>query len=118
MPQLTAFELDDGTQIWVETTKEIDLPTLAKPESEEEALISKDGVEEKISHKFEAIQNMIRSFTLSTLNSFEQVSNVNIDKIRLEFGVEIGGEAGIPYLTKGTAKSNLKITVECSFPRE
>ena len=118
MPQLTAFDLDDGTQIWVETTKEIDLPTLTKPDSEEEeTLISKDGVEERISHKFEAIQNMIRSFTLSTLNSFEQVSNVNIDKIRLEFGVEIGGEAGIPYLTKGTAKSNLKITVECSFPK-
>jgi hypothetical protein len=36
----------------------------------------------------------------------------------LEFGVELGGEAGVPYVTKGTAKSNMKITVECSFPKE
>jgi len=34
------------------------------------------------------------------------------------FGIEIGGEAGIPYITKGTATSNLKVTVECSFPKE
>jgi hypothetical protein len=30
----------------------------------------------------------------------------------------MGGEAGVPYVTKGTAKSNMKITVECSFPKE
>ncbi|HEY9605328.1 MAG TPA: CU044_2847 family protein [Allocoleopsis sp.] len=40
----------------------------------------------------------------------------NVDKVTLEFGIELGGEAGVPYVTKGTAKSNLKITVECSFP--
>ncbi|MCX7595121.1 MAG: hypothetical protein N2235_15450 [Fischerella sp.] len=41
----------------------------------------------------------------------------NVDKVTLEeFGIELGGEAGIPYVTKGTAKSNLKITAECSFP--
>ncbi|WP_293166870.1 CU044_2847 family protein [Okeania sp. SIO2C9] len=28
----------------------------------------------------------------------------------------MGGKAGIPYVTEGTAESNLKITVECSFP--
>jgi hypothetical protein len=37
--------------------------------------------------------------------------------IHIEFGIEVGGEAGVPYVTKGTAKSNLKITVECSFPK-
>jgi hypothetical protein len=39
----------------------------------------------------------------------------NVDKVTLEFGIEIGGETGIPYVTKGTAKSNLKMQVECSF---
>jgi hypothetical protein len=33
------------------------------------------------------------------------------------FGIEVGGEAGIPYITKGTAKSNLNIPVKCSFPK-
>ncbi|MEB3216409.1 MAG: CU044_2847 family protein [Nostocales cyanobacterium 94392] len=42
----------------------------------------------------------------------------SVDKVTLEFGIELGGEAGVPYVTKGTAKSNMKITVECSFPKE
>ncbi|MBD2305435.1 hypothetical protein H6G17_07900 [Chroococcidiopsis sp. FACHB-1243] len=41
----------------------------------------------------------------------------NVDKVTLEFGIKVAGEAGIPYVTKGTTQSNLKITVECSFPK-
>jgi hypothetical protein len=46
------------------------------------------------------------------------VAIANIEEVTLEFGVEVGGEAGVPDVTKGTAKSNLKITVKCSFPSE
>lgn len=42
----------------------------------------------------------------------------HISKVSLEFGLKIGGEVGIPYITKGTGESNLKITVECSFNNE
>jgi hypothetical protein len=42
---------------------------------------------------------------------------IRMANIHIEFGIEVGGEAGVPYVTKGTAKSNLKITVECSFPK-
>jgi len=38
--------------------------------------------------------------------------------VTLEFGINVGGEAGIPYITKGSVESNLKIKVECSFPTE
>ncbi|MBD2115099.1 CU044_2847 family protein [Nodosilinea sp. FACHB-141] len=40
------------------------------------------------------------------------------DKMTLECGVKVAGEARVPYLTKGTADANLKITVECSFLRK
>ncbi|HEY9611108.1 MAG TPA: CU044_2847 family protein [Allocoleopsis sp.] len=65
---------------------------------------------------FQAIKGTIRAYTHYTLKAFKQVAIANIDKVTLEFGIELGGEAGVPYVTKGTAKSNLKITVECSFP--
>ena len=39
-------------------------------------------------------------------------------KVTLEIEVKVAGEAGVPYVTKGTADANLKITVECSFPKE
>jgi hypothetical protein len=53
-----------------------------------------------------------------TLNAFKQIADSNIDKITLEFGVNISGETGIPYVTKGTVASNMNITVECSFPKK
>lgn len=39
-----------------------------------------------------------------------------MDKVTLEFGVQVGGEAGVPDVTKGTVESNLEVTVACSFP--
>jgi hypothetical protein len=64
---------------------------------------------------FAAIQSTIYTYTALTLNAFKKVAIANVDKVTLEFGIEVGGEAGVPYVTKGTAKSNLKIKVECSF---
>jgi len=71
-----------------------------------------------MAQNFQAVQGTIRAYTVYTLNAFKQVAVANIDKVTLEFGIELGGEAGVPYVTKGTAKSNMKITVECSFPKE
>lgn len=36
-------------------------------------------------------------------------------KVNLEFDIKMSGEAGIPYITKSTAETNFKITVERSF---
>jgi Trypsin-co-occurring domain 1 len=54
-------------------------------------------------------------YTSYTLAAFKKVAVADIEKVTLEFGVEIGGEMGIPYVTKGTAKSNLKIQIECKL---
>jgi len=43
------------------------------------------------------------------------MATADVEKVTLQFGIQIGGEAGVPYVTKGTAESNLTITVECSF---
>lgn len=65
-----------------------------------------------------AVDRTICKYTEYVLNAFRQVAGATVDKVTLEFGIEIAGEAGIPYVTKGTAKSNLKIKVECSFPNK
>ena len=70
----------------------------------------------QISQGFKGVERTIRAYTHYTLNAFRQVANANINKVTLEFGMKVGGKAGIPYITEGTAESNLKITVECSFP--
>ncbi len=120
MPQLTPVELEDGTIIMLESTEDVEASSVNIGEpvtEEEEPLVSKGGLETAI-QKFNTLEGTIRSYTNYTLNAFKEVASANVDKVTLEFGIKVGGEAGIPYVTKGTAESNLKITVECSFPEK
>ncbi|MEL7225036.1 MAG: CU044_2847 family protein [Cyanobacteria bacterium P01_D01_bin.36] len=70
------------------------------------------------SQSFKAIEGTIRTYTNQTLNAFKDMAGGNVDKVTLEFGIRIAGEAGVPYVTKGTAESNLSIKVECSFDKD
>ena len=122
MTQLTPIQLEDGTIIYIEATDNVDAPpvSIEFPQGEEEALIDKgwdaDVAQKQIVQNFQAIEGTIRAYTVYTLNAFKKIPIANINKVTLEFGIKVGGEAGIPYVTKGTAESNLKVTVECSFP--
>lgn len=127
MTKLTPIQLDDNTIIYIEASEEVNLPSVITEEiieEEEEALDSKgmspEAVHKQVMQNFQAIQGTICAYTVYTLNAFKQIpiTNANVDKVTLEFGIELGGEAGVPYVTRGTAKSNMKITVECSFPKE
>jgi len=123
MPQLTPIELEDGTMIYVEATDDVSAPESHAESTnfdkyDPESSRSTRNASETIAAGLNSMENTIRSFTDTTLNAFREISGANINKVTLEFGIKIGGEAGIPYVTKGTAESNVKITVECSFPRE
>ncbi|NEO04021.1 MAG: hypothetical protein F6K50_54730 [Moorea sp. SIO3I7] len=129
MRLLTPIQLEDGTIIYVEVTEDLDIPTVSSPdnqdgdEEEEEALTDKgmsapEKLRQQIIQHAQIIEGTIRAYTIIGLNAFKKKPIPNVKKVTLEFGIELGGEAGIPYVTKGTAKSNLKITVECSLPKQ
>jgi hypothetical protein len=127
MTKLTPIRLDDNTVIYIEATEDTIVPDVSFSEptdNEEESPITRGGLpsadeaQEKAIQSFRAIEGTVRAYTVYTLNAFKNLAVANIDKVTLKFGVEIGGEAGIPYITKGTAKSNLNIEVECSFPKQ
>ena len=129
MTEITPIKLDDGTIIWIEATEDVKTAPIKvtepidEEEEEEEGLSGKgesspSAMQKQVVKNFQAIQSTIRAYTNYTLNAFKQVAIANVDKVTLEFGIKIGGETGIPYVTKGTAESNLKITVECSFPNQ
>lgn len=122
MTKLTPIQLDDNTIIYIEATDDVNVPlviTEEPAEEEEEALsykgMSPEAVRKQMVQNFQIIQTTIRAYTVCSLNAFKQLPIPGVNKVTLEFGIELGGEAGIPYVTKGTAKSNLKVTVECSF---
>ena len=125
MTQLTPIQLDDETIIYIEATEDVSIASVSTEEPTEAQKKRKridrglsDDVQKQVIQNFQAIDKTIRAYTIYTLNAFKKVAIANVDKVTLEFGIELGGEAGVPYVTKGTAKSNLKITVECSFPEE
>lgn len=122
MTQLTPIKLDDDTIIFIESTEDVDILPInnegSAEEEEEEGLddkgISSEKLKKQLIQHAQIIENTIRAYTIISLNAFKKRAIPSVDKVILEFGLELGGEAGIPYITKGTAKSNLKITVECS----
>ncbi len=112
MSKLVAIELEDGSTVYIEAAEG------AEAESEGEVTY-RGGRQEKGGMeipKFKAIEDTIRTYTTYTLNAFKQVAAANVDKVTLEFGINVEAQGGIPYITQGSAGSSLKITVECSFP--
>ncbi len=113
MAQLAPIELEDGTVIYIETEETVTAPPV--PSSVETTRTAKGAGDQAI-RNFQAMQGTIRTYTAYTLNAFKNMATANVDKVTLEFGIKVAGEGGVPYVTKGSAECNLKITVECSFP--
>jgi hypothetical protein len=57
--------------------------------------------------------NTVQSCTEVVLDAVKAgTEKVKPSKIQLEFGVQLGGEKGIPFVAKGTAQANIKINIE------
>lgn len=138
MAQLVPIQLEDGTEIYIEATDDVEVSSTSEvsDEPEEEVRRGQKGwgggegsrgmvgfpggnsaAAAAASQSFKAIESTIRTYTTHTLSAFKDMSQGNVDKVTLQFGIRVGGEAGVPYVTKGTAESNLSITVECSFDK-
>jgi hypothetical protein len=117
MTQLTPIELEDGTVIYIEATEDVET-SLTETSGIGEQQPVKRGAGKQVIQSFDVLKDTIRAYTHYTLNAFQQVAIANVDKVTLEFGIKLEAKAGIPYITTGTAESNLKITVECSFPNQ
>lgn len=137
MKKLTPIELEDGTVIYMEVQEDIEVVSgeekeevgtrgintreLTRGDLDREAKgrgIPNMSPHEQIRQSFQAIEGTIRTYTSHTLDAFRKIGTGNIDKVTLEFGIKVGGKAGIPYVTEGSADSHLKIVVQCSFPNE
>jgi hypothetical protein len=69
-----------------------------------------------------------RSLASSTIKGYSEIlfetiqdssdSKLAPSKVTLEFGIQVGGETGIPFVTKGTTQANVKVTVEWVFTKK
>ena len=113
MTHLAPIQLDDDTVIYIEAEDDVEAPSLPTPEG---TTRTPKGAREVALRNFQALQGTIRTYTAYTLNAFKDITDSgNVEKVTLEFGVKVAGEGSVPYITKGSAECNLKITVVCSF---
>ncbi|MEH2082756.1 MAG: CU044_2847 family protein [Nostoc sp.] len=86
-------------------------------EEDDDGIEYKDVRTDAIARMQQARQ-MIRSYTIYALSAFKDFNTAEIEEIKLKFGIKLGGKAGIPYITEGSAESNLEIEVKCKFPEK
>ena len=138
MARLVPILLEDGTEIYIEATEDVEIAATEPAELNDDGEMVRGGQKgwggsggrgfsgvpgggdaaAIAAQSFKAIEGTIRTYTKHTLSAFKDMAEANIDKVTLEFGIRVSGEAGVPYVTKGTAESNLNITVECSFAQK
>jgi hypothetical protein len=56
----------------------------------------------------------VRDLIVACCNGlFDAISSIpNPEKVAIEFGIKLAGEAGIPMLTKASGEANFKISIE------
>lgn len=132
MPQLKPIELEDGTIIYIQA--EENLPT--SPSEAKTVTQSSDnkldfitdtpedaqrifGLEKlNIKQQGEQLQKTIQSYSKHIIQSFKDLALSEVTEVILEFGVNVGGMTGIPYIATGNTDCNVKITVKCEFPKQ
>jgi hypothetical protein len=121
MSKLKPLQVDENTVIYVEAIDEPDTTdvTIADLESSEgQQRVAKGWNSTPVAiaqHTTQTLDNTIRHYTSYTLNAFKQAAMSEVKKVTLEFGVNVSGMTGIPYIASGTAECQVKITVECDF---
>ncbi|HEY9849982.1 MAG TPA: CU044_2847 family protein [Leptolyngbyaceae cyanobacterium] len=73
------------------------------------------GIKEDAIAKMEEVRQLIRFYTANAVTAFKDFGVAEIEEVTLKFGLKMGGKAGIPYITEGSAESNLQIEVKCKF---
>ena len=113
MPQLVPTQLEDGSIIYFQVEEGI-TPTTRVFNLDPNAAAAK----EKAVQSFQAMQSLVRGYTVNTLNAFRNLGSAEVSEVTLEFGVSLDAKAGVPFIASGGASSNLKITVKCVFPKK
>ena len=121
MSKLQAIQIDEDTIIYVEATENAVAPAVVEEAGEVQRGGAKGGfsqsAEAQIAQSFRAMESTIKTYTKFTLNAFKDAALADVEKVTLEFGVNVSGTGGVPYIAAGTVGCNIKVTVECAFPK-
>ena len=109
----------DGASFLVETDEAVELPAGAdklSPGTLQGVPPGMDAVASigDLGRQFGEVQNLITTCCNSLYDSLSRLPHA--EKVVVEFGVKLGGEAGVPMLTKASGEANFKVVVEWKSP--
>ncbi|MGA7979066.1 MAG: CU044_2847 family protein [Chromatiaceae bacterium] len=113
--RLIAVEIAEDEVIYLEADDDVEAPRLESHDTAAPIRSARGGALDTAVKGFDMIEGSIRTFIRRTMGAFQEMAGANVDRVTLEFGINVSGEAGIPYITRGKGEGNLRIKVECSF---
>ena len=111
MAQKIYIEQEDGEIRTIEISESDDQQS-TDTDSDRESY----GIKEDTIARLQDVHETIRLYTRYAIGAFKNIGDIEVEEVTLKFGLKIGGEAGIPILTKASAESNFEIQVKCKFP--
>lgn len=112
--KITAIEGADGETIYVEYD-EADSEALEEAgDSELQAVGYIDDIKERTEKFKTVLQSTIKGYSTMVLSTVKESMEDKLkpSKVSMEFGIQAGGETGVPFVTKGSAQANVKVTIE------
>ena len=72
-----------------------------------------DDIQARTDRLKSVISSTVKGYSQTILASIKDASEeMKPSRVTLEFGLQLGGETGIPLVTKGTAQANVAVTIE------
>jgi hypothetical protein len=129
MANLQPMTLDDGTVIYIQAQENIAVPLVPTTDDKLDFMIDTPtenvdrdfhGTLKRLSSKEQgqALKNTVQAYTKQVIQSFRELALAEVTEVNLEFGINIGAGAGIPYIASGSTDCNIKISVKCEFPKD
>ena len=106
--KLTKIQNPDGSEIYIQYDE--------AASDELQAVGYVEDIVERTQRFKDALVNTVRGYTATVLDAVKTgMKDHPPDKVSLEFGLQLGGKAGIPFVTEGTLGANIKVAVEWSL---
>lgn len=111
MTSLKKIELEDGQWVYVQVDETVTLPEDAS-EVYDDSGFERKGMREQANQAVDTVSGVIQAMSESASKVLEASTFGQVEKMTLEFGVKLGGEAGVPFITSGKAEGSVNVKIE------
>lgn len=125
MATLKAMELANGQWVYVQVDENIrfaDTPVTTEPVTRSGGFERKGDTSRGLAtHAHKAVDKLgdvISAMSDTAAKALQDSTLGNVEKITLEFGITLGGEVGVPFITSGKAEGAVNVKVEFARQNE